>query len=346
MKKLCVIVVFFFFSIGSHSQQAIDRNWYSIKAFVPQWKGTKASLSVDGKQVSSEILGTDIFSYNGILTEPKLAVLSFQRRGGSLFIPLFIERGLIRVRTQTQFNLIPYGTPLNDLYAAINKRFDSLISLQPNRSHQQVKDRKRELAVGFIKGNTTSLISLKFLDDLFYLDRTANDTLYYSLFQSLDAGLKASAVGKKIGEEVSGRFATAVGKRAPIITLPNITNQLQPVYEPGTITLVNFWASWCVPCRKEHPLLKKLAGKYGTDKFAIVSVSLDTNPLLWREAIRKEGLNWKQISDGQGWESKAVKAYGVKSVPANFLLDANGIIIAKDVSLTEMEAALEALLRQ
>lgn len=319
--------------------------WFSIKAFIPQWKGATAELIVDGETVSRQTVSGDVFSYNSTLTMPHIAVLHFQKRNGSLFVPLFIEPGLIRIRIQTQFNLIPYGTPTNDAYATLTRRWDSVLLSLKVLSPQESREQRRQLATAFIRQQPASLISLKLLDDLFYLDPAASDTLYHALFQSLPKALKATATGRKLNEEVAARFATAVGKPAPQLSLPGLTKKPEPLYLTGGLTLLNFWASWCAPCRKEHPALKRLMAEYGTKGFSIVSISLDTAPALWQKAVRQEALAWRQLGDGRGWESPAAKEYGIKAIPANFLLDANGVIIGKNLSLDSLEKRLEVLLR-
>ena len=337
------IFLFLFISLVCNvgfSQLDSTKPWYSIKAFVPQWKGAIAELIVDGEVVSREISTGDMYSYNGIFTIPKLGVLHFQKRGGSLYVPLFIERGLIRVRTQTQFNLIPYGTPTNDAYGDLVKRWDSLLLSSNSLPAQAVKDKRRQLAAQFIRQQPASLISLKLLDDLFYLDATASDTLYYNLFSSMSEPLKASATGQKLGEEVVGRFATAVGKPAPELILPDLSKNPHPLYRTGSFTLLNFWASWCAPCRKEHPELKRLLAVYGAKGFSIIGISLDTSPALWQKAVRDERLSWQQLGDLKGWESPVAKQYGIKSIPANFLLNAAGVIVSKNLSLDSLQKRL------
>lgn len=113
----------------------------------------------------------------------------------------------------------------------------------------------------------------------------------------------------------------------------------------GKITIIDFWASWCGPCRQENPNVVAVYNQYHSKGLNIIGVSLDTNPTRWKEAIAKDKLTWTQISNLQGWEDPIAKAYGVEGIPATFLLDENGIIIGKDLRGDQLKAKIASLLK-
>ena len=123
-----------------------------------------------------------------------------------------------------------------------------------------------------------------------------------------------------------------MGGDAPEITLntPEGTSLSLSSYK-GKVTLIDFWASWCGPCRRENPHVVELYQKYKNKGFDILGVSLDSNKDAWVAAIAKDGLQWKHVSDLGGWGSSAAKLYGVTSIPQTFLLDKNGKIMAKNL---------------
>lgn len=344
MKRLCTLLLILFIHSVAVGQNGKTDKGFTIQAFLPQWKGATAKLIVDGRTTAITKVEADMYSFSGVSTKPSLAILALQKKAVQLFVPLFIEEGLIRIRTQTQYNLIPYGTPLNELYTHTIEQFDS-ITRSENIQQPAVKNFKRQLASLFIRQHPASLISLKFLEDFFYLDPTANDTLYFQLFQGLDSVVKTTATAAKMNAELSSRYVTAIGQKAPAMQLPNVFKQKEDLFDTGSFTLIHFWASWCAPCRKEHTAIKKMASRFGAKNFLVVSVSLDTNTASWKNAIKEEGLSWRQLSELKGWEGVAPKTYGVKAVPANFLIDPDGIIIAKDISLAELQKKLEFLLK-
>lgn len=137
---------------------------------------------------------------------------------------------------------------------------------------------------------------------------------------------------------------TDVGDIAPEIDLPDTKgNNVALSSLRGDLVLIDFWASWCGPCIKEHPQLIKLNSTYA-GKFSIYSVSMDTKKPLWLGAIARQKLTWTQVSDLKYWQSPVVGDYMLQSVPLNFLIDKNGIILAKNIHGKALEDMLKSLL--
>lgn len=121
----------------------------------------------------------------------------------------------------------------------------------------------------------------------------------------------------------------------------------------GKYVLIDFWASWCGPCRKENPNVVSAYAKYKDAKFKkgkgfeVFSVSLDNNAAKWKNAIEKDNLSWKyHVSDLSGWYSEAVKLYGIKSIPQSFLIDPNGKIVAKNLRGMRLHTTLDKYVKR
>lgn len=127
----------------------------------------------------------------------------------------------------------------------------------------------------------------------------------------------------------------AVGKMAPEITLPTISGQTKALSSlRGKVVLLDFWASWCGPCRKENPNVVSVYNRYASKGFDVFSVSLDENKTAWEAAIKKDGLVWNNhVSDLGGWKSAVVPTYEIESIPFPVLIDKEGKIVAMGESL-------------
>ncbi|MFB9080853.1 TlpA family protein disulfide reductase [Flavobacterium procerum] len=137
-----------------------------------------------------------------------------------------------------------------------------------------------------------------------------------------------------------------IGDIAPEIELPDAKGENVVLSSlRGSLVLIDFWASWCGPCIKEQPLLVKLHNAY-PDKLSIYGVSMDTKKPLWTAAIAKGKLPWINVSDFKYWKSPVVNDYKLQSVPLNFLIDKNGIIIAKNIHGKALEDKINELLVQ
>jgi peroxiredoxin len=183
-------------------------------------------------------------------------------------------------------------------------------------------------------------------------DAAENEAMYNNLLKRFPKHTGIQTVVKQYRESVASapqapkQNTPAIGTMAPDITMPDVNgNNFSLSSLKGKYVLVDFWASWCGPCRGENPNVVAAYNKYKNKNFTILGVSLDKTKDAWLEAIKKDGLTWTHISDLKFWDSEAVGLYGFNGIPYNVLLDPTGKIIADNLRGSDLERKLEEVLQ-
>ena len=157
---------------------------------------------------------------------------------------------------------------------------------------------------------------------------------------------KAGAQGKAIAAQIAKLESTAIGQIAPNFTITTPEGESISLYDiKGKVKLIDFWASWCGPCRGENPHVVEIYKEYHPKGLEIFGVSLDNNKEAWVKAIADDGLVWKHGSDLKGWQSAPAKLYSVTGIPHTILLDENNKIIAKNLRGDELKQKIAELLK-
>ncbi len=196
----------------------------------------------------------------------------------------------------------------------------------------------------YVRKNRNSIASAMVI-----LDRYINYPYYNNaraLMPLLSKEVQQSSFGKQIYAALALDEMTAAGKAAPVFTMANTEGKMVKLSDfKGKYVLIDFWASWCGPCRKENPNVVAAYKKYHDKGFEILGVSLDSNKEAWLKAIQADGLSWNHVSDLKGWKNDAAALYGVKSVPASFLLDPQGKVVGKDLRGEALHQTLAELFK-
>jgi peroxiredoxin len=206
-------------------------------------------------------------------------------------------------------------------------------------------EKKREQAI-FISKHPDYFISLVALKDV--IGHLPSDVpALQKLFSKLDKKIQQMPTGVKTKTTLDKFEKVSIGKIAPAFSAPDTAGKIVNLSDyRGKYVLIDFWASWCGPCREENPIVVKAWYKYKDKNFDILSVSLDEASMrnAWLKAIHVDKLSWQQISNLKGWEEPIAKLYMVGSIPQNFLLDPKGKIIAANLRGEDLNKKLAELL--
>ncbi|WP_428327790.1 redoxin domain-containing protein [Mucilaginibacter sp.] len=344
----------------------------SVGAFNAPAKMYLESFAAGKTVVDSATLINGKFQFEGTTgAVPKNAYLIFNQKGTGPntrdYKMIYLEKGTVTVTSSDTLKSAKVaGTKTNEdntrYEAALKPTADAYAALEAKQSKASPEEQKseaflkqghkeekaidlQEAAINkkFIQENPDSFISLNVLESYAY---SADYVDIAPLFNNLSPAIKETDNGKKFAERLPKLKAVALGAVAPEFAEADTAGKIVNLSSfRGKYVLIDFWASWCGPCRHENPNVVKAYNRYKDQKFTIVGVSLDRPNAKdkWLKAIHTDGLAWTQLSDLQFWNSKTAGLYAVRAIPQNFLLDPNGKIIGKNLRGDDLEDKLAEL---
>ena len=234
----------------------------------------------------------------------------------------------------------------DEAFSIQNNGEDNNSSMQKSRVEEYAVLLKQlmDISAGYVGKNMTNNIG-EFLF-LSYSQLLDADHLK-NLYEKSNPGFKASPLVSSIMQtQVWSKENTEIGKEFADIELPTIEGKKGRISSyKGKVVLVDFWASWCMPCIREIPVLKAVYNEFKDKGFEIIGISLDENRASWVDTVRRRSMDWVQMSDLGGWRSAAARQYNVTSIPQTFLLDKEGKIAGVNLRGDALKAKIEELLK-
>lgn len=319
------------------------------------------------------------FTFTGSAKEPEIHLIQVETVQGKM--PFVLENGDIEVvvnkdsiqnskatGTYNNDEFTKFNTDIAKSQKAIQKKImdfqtknmqkmqlarqsnDTAVINQLMAEYQAIQKEAATIYLNFAENHPKALISALIIDSMLN-DPEADFAKMKKIYTNFDESLKNIKPGKsiktkldKVAAPVAGA-STEVGSIAPDFSAPNPEGKSISLKQSlGKVTIIDFWASWCNPCRAENPIVVALYAKYHDKGLNIIGVSLDKDAAKWKEAIAKDKLTWNQISNLKFWDEPIAATYGVKSIPATFLLDASGKIVAKDLHGEALNTKISELL--
>ncbi|QES88570.1 TlpA disulfide reductase family protein [Rhizosphaericola mali] len=325
----------------------IDAQRYPLGVLTGQLNGKNGTIikfnyNYHGKEfMDSVILKDNYFVFKIRLPEPLLCTLSnnenkqikiFIAQNNRISINGEVSKFVnINIANATE-NALYENFKSKELILSNNYRENfkiSKLSLKDTttESYHKYRNQIDSLALQFIKKHNNSVASTLIILDNYVINPNRKKASYF--YQLLSEKNKKSEYGLKIKAYIEAVKNIAVGKIAPDFTLSDTNGNLIHLKNyRGKYVFLDFWASWCGPCRQSHPLMKELFKKYGIKNISFISVSMDVSKSSWINAIRTDKLDWIQLNDSLSMNGYVAETYGIRSLPFNVFINKEGKIIA------------------
>jgi len=299
-----------------------------------------------GAQLDQTTITKGKFSFKGKMDEPDFRILLFN--GQPPFITLFLDNSDLKITGDkaTLDHVVTKGSVSNKIFTEYNNEITPYQYLfNDDAPYDSVSiEKAAAISENFAKKYPNSDVAAFAV--IRFNQVTEDEKTTEELYNSLTESVKGSSLGKYIAQVIADAQRTPIGSKVPDFTQTDTAgNPVSLSSFRGKYVLVDFWASWCRPCRAENPNVVANYDKYKDKNFTVLSVSLDQAKPAWLDAIKMDGLAWTNVSDLHGWSNAVAQQFGIINIPQNILVAPDGTLAGKNLRGPKLNRRLSRLLK-
>jgi peroxiredoxin len=364
MNKGCKILLALFVFPAIVFAQKTKKDNASIKGNIKGLKDNEVYISyheADKAKTDTVAVKEGKFMWSGKIADPQKVYIGTKQR----YMELFMENSPVTVtgNIDSFYYSTVKGSAVHDEYKAFGRSIKGITDVEDDlyqklydlrdgseadkaiveKQIDSMRTIRRGKMMDYISAHPSSPVSVNMVEDMAMMGEFSTID---SLYKMLSSAAQQTTTGKRLGKRIDILRRSAMGAQITDFVQADVNGKPVKIADyRGKYVFIDFWASWCGPCRAENPNVLKAYNTFKDKNFTVLGISLDDKADKWKEAIEKDGMPWVQVSDLKGFNNEVSSYYGIQAIPYSFLIDPNGKIIEKGLRGAELHSKLAEILQ-